>query len=497
VLTGRSLIACLTLTLGAAATPAAQTMWTKAYGGIADDGAASCWQADDGCFIAVGFTVSFGAGGEDMWLVKTDAWGDTVWTRTYGGTGEDYAYAVRQTVDGGWIVVGWTDSFGGGGYDVWLLKIDALGDTVWTRTYDAGANEIATYVQQTADGGYVIAAQTNATGAGGQDLWLIKTDAQGDTLWTRVLGGPGHDWPTYVVQTFDGGYVLTGRIESPIPRYIDVWLVKTDASGDTAWTRSYGGEGVDWGVSVEETADSGYVVGAWSSSFSGPPSFLADAWVLKIDAKGDTLWTGVYGGIGSDQACRVQQTADGGYMIVGVTDSYGAGGFDAWLIKTSALGDTLWTRTYGGTGTDVGGFGQQAADGGYFFAGYTDSRGAGGYDVLLVKTDTAGNTQWLSTLPGENDALVCPGLVQCFPNPCDGHLTIRYRVPRSSHVELAIHDVAGRRVRVLVSERLSPGARSVRWDAVRDDGLPLHSGVYVCRLTIGPQISTRRLTVVE
>jgi hypothetical protein len=493
----RVLLAWVALVLLAAGTPTAQTMWTKTYGGIEDDGAASCWQADDGGFVAVGSTASLGAGNEDMWLVKTDAWGDTVWTRTYGGTGEDYAYAVRQTVDGGWIVVGWTDSFGGGGYDVWLLKVDAVGDTVWTRTYDTGANEKATYVQQTADTGYVIAAQTNATGAGGQDLWLIKTDSLGDTLWTRVLGGPGQDWPTYVVQTFDGGYILAGRIESPIPRYIDVWLVKTDVSGDTVWTRSYGGEGVDWGVSVEQTADSGYVVGAWSSSFAGPPNYLADAWILKIDAEGDTLWTRTYGGSGSDQACRVQQTADGGYIIVGVSDSYGAGGFDAWLIKTTALGDTLWTRTYGGTGTDVGGFGQQAADGGYFFAGYTDSRGAGGHDMLLVKTDAEGHTQWLSALSDGPDAPVCDTLVRCYPNPCDGHVTIRYQLPTSGRVELAVHDVAGRKVRALVSRWLASGPQRVQWDGRGDDGLRLPSGLYVCRLRSGSLTSDRNLTIIR
>ncbi len=492
----RALLAWVALVPLAAGTPTAQTMWTKTYGGSADDAAASCWQTDDGGFVAVGFTASYGAGNEDTWLVKTDTWGDTVWTRTYGGAGEDYAYAVRQTVDGGWIVVGWTDSFGGGGYDVWLLRTDAFGDTVWTRTYDAGADEKATYVQQTADKGYVIAAQTNAAGAGGQDLWLIKTDSLGDTLWTRVLGGRGHDWPCYVVQTFDGGYILTGRIELPIPRYIDVWLVKTDASGDTVWTRSYGGEGVDWGVSVEQTSDSGYVVGAWSSSFAGPPNFCADGWVLKTNAEGDTVWTRVYGGDGTDQACRAQQTEDGGYAIVGLSDSYGAD-IDAWLVKTDESGDTVWTRTYGGTGIDVGGFGQQSEDGGYFFAGYTDSRGAGEYDMLLVKTDTEGNTQWLSVLPEGRDALALPSLVQCSPNPCDGHVTIRYRVPNSSHIELAMYDVAGRKVRALVSRWLAPGTRLAKWDGKGDDGLRLPSGVYVCRLKAGSQTSSRNLTLLR
>ena len=218
----RLLTTAIAVTFGYSQTP--DTVWTKTYGGPNVDQAYSIQQVLDGGYIIAGSTEPFPARGNDVWLLKTDSLGDTLWTKTYGGTTDDIAYSVRQTTDGGYIIAGETNSFGAGGYDVYLIKTDSIGDTLWTRTYGGTANDGGGSVQQTTDGGYILVAVKVM----GQDsIWFLKTDADGDTLWTKTYG------PSYyssmrrsVEHTTDGGYIATGG---------DL-LLKTDSLGDTLWT---------------------------------------------------------------------------------------------------------------------------------------------------------------------------------------------------------------------------------------------------------------------
>jgi hypothetical protein len=356
------------------------TLWTRTYGGSIMELCFEVQQTSDGGYVAVGFTYSFGAGNGDVWLVKTDANGDTLWTRTYGTSGDESGNSVRQTTDGGYIVAGFTGGFVD--YDVYLVKTDANGDTLWTRTYGGSGGEDAESVQQTTDGGYIIAGSTDSFGAGRLDFYLVKTDANGDTLWTRAYGGDDWDIARSVQQTSDGGYVITGDTESfggGDDR--DVYLVKTDSSGDTLWTRVYGGVSRDVGESVQQTTDGGYMI----TGNTYTPETDEDFWLLKTDANGDTLWTRTYGGIFGENGFCGQQTTDGGYIMTGYTQSFGAGGDDVYLVKTDANGDTLWTRTYGGSSNDGGGFVQQTTDGGYIVSGYTMSFAPGYSAFYLVK----------------------------------------------------------------------------------------------------------------
>jgi hypothetical protein len=255
------------------------------------------------------------------------------------------------------------------------------------RTYGGSGDDIGSSVQQTTDGDYIVAGSTYSFGTGSSDVYLIKTDPSGDTLWTRTYGGSDIDYGYSVLQTTDGDYIVAGETQSFGAGPGDVYLIKTDPSGDTLWTRTYGGNGHDWGQSVQQTTDGGYIVSGQTNSF-GPGQ--ADVYLIKTDAVGDTLWTRTYGGSGRDYGSSVQQTTDGGYIVAGGTYSFGTGGKDVYLIKTDPSGDTLWTRTYGGSGDDIGSSVQQTTDGGYIVAGRTDSFGAGGYDVYLIKTDPDG-----------------------------------------------------------------------------------------------------------
>jgi hypothetical protein len=361
---------------------AQDTLWTRTYGGTNDEYASSVQQTADGGYIIAGITRSFGAGDKDVYVVKTDSLGDTLWTRAYGGSEMDGAESVHQTHDGGYIVLGTTTSFGAGRYDLYLLKLDQHGDTLWTRTYGGGDYEEGWCVQQTADYGYILAGYTRSYGAGASDFYLIKTDQSGDTLWTRTYGGGSPDEAASVVQTNDSGYILAGMTRSYGGGEQDVYVVKTDSVGDTIWTRTYGGSSEEFAYCVRQTTDGGYVFAGWTESFGAGEK---DGYLVKTDGDGDTAWTEACGGPEGDWVSSVQQTADGGYILVGRTVSFGAGGEDVYVVLIDSIGRQYAFQTYGGAGNDAAHSIQSTVDGRFIVAGYTFSFGAGERDMWLLK----------------------------------------------------------------------------------------------------------------
>ena len=269
----------------------------------------------------------------------------TRWWKVYGGADEDVGCEVQQTTDGGYVVAGFTYSFGVGG-DFYLIKTDASGDTLWTKTYGGQFDDEGYSVRQTADGGYIMTGYTYLSHSSGDEhVCAIKTDSEGDTLWTKVYGESVYGVGASVQQTIDGGYIITGSTSTFPGQYTDVCLVKTNTSGSGIWTGTYGGTGLDGGYSVQQTTDGGYIVAGLTTSFGAG---ARDVYLIKTDASGDTLWTREYGGKNDDVGFSVCQTGDGGYIIAGYTTSFGAGNADVYLIRTNAQGDTLWTRTFGG-----------------------------------------------------------------------------------------------------------------------------------------------------
>lgn len=356
------------------------TLWTKTYGGSYFEEAMSVQQTADSGYIITGYTHSYGAGNSDVYLVKTDSLGGTLWTRTFGGTDSDYGRSVQQTADGGYIIAGYIASFGG--YNAYLIKTDDSGDTVWTKTY--GGVCLAMSVQQTTDGGYIITGRIYSYGAGEYDVYLIKTDGSGDTMWTKTYGGTDDDYGYSVQQIQDGGYIIAGATCSYGPGDTDVYLIKADSSGDTVWTRSYGGSYGDYGYSIQQIKDGGFIVVGKTNSFGGNKVYL-----LHIDSNGDTLWTKTYGNWAHGYS--VHQTFDGGYVVAGNECPPGESEPDVWLVRTDTLGNILWTRFYGNTLRSGGYSVQQTKDGGYIIGGYTRPSDANRRDFYLVKT----NPVWL------------------------------------------------------------------------------------------------------
>jgi len=365
-------------------THATPEKWTKTLGGGDTEMGYSAQQTSDSGYIVVGYTES-ATGKKDVYLIKIDAYGDEVWEKTFGEKDYyDVGDSVQQTSDGGYIVAGRKSWYGAGSADVYLIKVDVNGSKVWEKTFGGREYHAKNSVQQTSDGGYIIAGERSS------DVCLIKTDANGSKVWEKTFGEPSPDKVNSVQQTSDDGYIIAGAT-TPFAGGAgahDVYLIKTDVNGSEVWEKTFGGGNADEGASVQQTSDGGYVIAGMTYSYGSGKS---DVYLIKTDSNGNKVWEKTFGGSGEDVGTSIRQTSDGGYIVVGWTDSYGAGKDDVYLIKTDTSGNKVWEKTFGGSGEDDWGRSvQQTSDGGYIIAGVTFSYGSSG-DIYLIKTDANGN----------------------------------------------------------------------------------------------------------
>jgi hypothetical protein len=378
-------------------------LWTNTYGGTAEDEAFSIQCTSDGGYVIAGYTCSFGSGYQ-AYLVKIDANGNQSWESALGGSHSEYAFDVRQTTDGGYIVVGSTDSYGTGDYDVYLIKTNPLGNLVWQRTFGGTGEDDGYSVRQTIDGGYIIAGRTESFGAGGSDVLLIRTDANGNMLWQHTFGGTSRDESNWVEQTSDGGYILCGSTASYGIGTSDVYLIKTDANGNLTWQQTYGGVRDEYGYCVQPTSEGGYVI---SGATIHPPN-ISKVYVVKTDDTGNLTWEQSFGRSGLDYGAGIRQTMDGGYAIVGRADAVGP----LWhpfasLYKTDTQGNLVWQQNYGGYFANYGYSMQFTPDGGYIIAGSAFAF-EGFSDVYVVRTDAGGSPTSLTIAPATFNPIVIP-----------------------------------------------------------------------------------------
>ncbi|HET7153314.1 MAG TPA: T9SS C-terminal target domain-containing protein [Candidatus Kapabacteria bacterium] len=367
------------------------------------------------------------------------------WQKVYGRENWDNLCAIQQTKDGGYIVGATRDSLDDGeelnhgGKDYWLFKIDASGAIQWQKSYGGNADDILHSVQQTKDGGYIIAGEShsdflNAFGAkvnhGGEDYWIIKTDSTGTIQWQKLYGGTNDDLATSIQQTRDGGYIITGGSNSndgdvvgrnDSDQTVKYWIVKIDSTGLVQWQKSYGGTQSDLAICVQQTANGNYVIAGTSSSLDGDisghhgSSNSPDYWVIEIDSVGAIRWQKSYGGIKYDMPTSMIQTSDGGLILIGesrssdgdVTGHHGTDSTDDyWVVKIDSMGGIQWQKSYGGSDNDDPFSIIQTSGGGYIIAGASNSTDGdvtdnhGKFDYWIVKIDNAGGLQWQQSFGG-------------------------------------------------------------------------------------------------
>ena len=361
------------------------TAWAKAYGGVNHDVAHCIQQASDGGFIVAGETSSFGVVNPDVWVLKLDVNGSIQWQKSYGGIGFDIGRSIQQTSDGGYIVAGETSSFGTD-TDVWILKLNADGTVQWQNRYGGNGVDVAYSVQQTSDGGYIVAGEMTPAGATAADAFVLKLKSDGSIDWQEFYGGTGDDRAWSIRQASDGGFIVAGETNSFGAGGFDIWVWKLEASGSVAWQRTFGGIKDDTAYSVQQTSDGGYII---AGGVTPVGSIFKDVFLLKLDASGSVVWGNRYGGANNDVAFSVQQASDGGYIIAG-KNSPNPITSNMWVLKLDSNGGVVWEKTYGGQGSNSANFVFQNSDGGYIMTGET-SFGAGEADAWALKLDENGN----------------------------------------------------------------------------------------------------------
>ena len=431
------------------------TTFVHAIGGTGYDYGRDVHQTFDGGFIITGSTGSFGFGNSEMYIVKIDSFGNYEWSKTYGTPETDRGIAIEQTPDSGFITVGYTNSFGAGGYDVYLVRIDKNGDSLWTKTYGGSDWDLGFGVKPTADGGYIIVGETYSFGNGDNDVYLIKTDSVGDTLWTKTYGGNGSDFGRSIALTSDGGYIIGGGTSSFGAGKLDVYAVKTTANGDTIWTSTSGGIEDDWGNVVVESIDGNFysIVGVTESFGSGKRDFYI---VGFDDTTGTQEWNSWFGGIEDEEGNDLVQNPDGSYGLIGYTKSFGKLPVDFVFYKTTSTGVFLASATLGDESTEIGRAIDRTYDGGYVYVGSTDdSLGNGYYDIIIYKTRSNGVTDTTTLIPILDNLPVIPvaidniesqSHIELFPNPFSDKAVIKIVEGNYRNLALKLYSLEGKEI---------------------------------------------------
>ena len=362
--------------------------------------------------------VSGNQGASDCWVVKLNAFGTIEWEKSMGGSGDDNARLIQQTNDGGYIFIGPSDSNDGdvsgnhGNLDYWAVKLTSTGVIEWQKSLGGTGYEYAQYIQQTSDGGYIAAGSSFSNDGdvsgnhGGFDCWVVKLNNEGTIVWQKSLGGLSNDEAESIQQTNDGGFILAGHSDSNDGDVSgnhggpDYWVVKLSSIGTIEWQKSLGGSGSDQAKSVQQTNDGGYIVAGYTSSNDGDVSVnygYLDYWVVKLNSLGTIEWQKTLGGSDFDLAQSIQQTNDGEYIVAGYSYSNDVdvqssqGNQDFWVVKLSNIGTIEWEKSLGGSGLENASSIQQTNEGGFIVAGSSNSNDGdvsgnqGNFDYWVVQ----------------------------------------------------------------------------------------------------------------
>ncbi len=459
------------------------TLWTRMIPGPEGHDSSICVveTADSGLAIC-GMTMGPGAVYSDIWLVRTDAYGDTLWTRTIGDSLGQSANEMVETHDGSFVMAGYHGRWGVEYYP-FVVKTDASGDTLWTRTVGA-ANGMFYGVTETADSSILAVGYRYESGLS-RNLILAKLDSDGNTVWGRSYGGAESNEGWSVMELADGTLALAGSYYDNYQPFLrDYWLVKTDNAGTELWNQRYGGNSVDPCYSAAATSDGGFVLAGYSSSVS--PN---GAWIVKTDSLGDTLWTQT---LESMDIRSVLECNEGGYFCAGWLTNYGFGR-DFLGVMLSEAGDTLWTASFGTLRHEQAHCTVQTYDGDFVMTGVRDGESSYQEFYLMKIGDAAMDVGDIA----EGNLPDGFALAANYPNPFNPSTTINYTVPRRSEVRITVVNVTGQLVKTLKDATVPAGTHEVVWDGTDRSGNAVASGMYLYRLQTGEYSQVRKMMLLK
>lgn len=444
----------------------ADVNWQISLGGSGDDTSYSIEKTSDNGFIVAGRSnstdgdVTGNQGDFDYWVVKLNESGELEWEKTYGGTQMDSASEIIQTLDGGYIMIGYTLSNDGdvtinnGISDYWVVKIDSSGNIEWERSYGGSGLDMGQSIDQTDDGGYILAGQSGSNDGdvsnnhGNMDYWIVKINSSGDIEWEKSYGGSNSDGPSKIKQTSDGGYIVTGSSASNDGDVtgnngdFDVWVIKIDEMGTLEWEKSFGGTNADSSQDLQLTSDGGFII---SGYFQVVAPLDWDYIVLKIDSNGDMVWEKSLGGTNTENAFGIAPTGDNGWIVSGHSNSTDGnvsgnhGGYDYWIVKLDENGELDWEQNFGGSGDEQSYGIVQANDGGFVITGQSTSN-----DIDLTNNN-GGVDIWVLKITPENLGVQdFTNEVSLYPNPTSNILHINAK--NTLVDKIGIYDVLGRLV---------------------------------------------------
>ena len=461
----------------------AQESWRRVYGGFDNDLCTALRVAAPDRFVAVGSTGSFGNGSSDIYLFEVNESGVRNWSRTIGGLGIEQAQDMRVASNGDLIIAGFIFEGPETGYDGLLIRTDPAGEVLWQRTYGGADWDFINQVKVLDDGGLLLVGQTFSAGEAGGNAWLLRTDAMGDVIWERTLGGSGEHDGRSAAPTADGGLVMVGSFRS-VAGDLDGFLARYDASGELQWWLALGGDSLDIARDVVHTTDGGYSIVGTTRSFSP----FHESWHVRLDAVGNVLWERNWGQVNDQESQEHVQLDNAEYMVIGYTKTTGGGGKDMIMMKIGTDGGYIYGRTFGGS-DDEEGFGLAVVDDGYLCGGYTRSYGAGGADVFLVRTLIDGTTATETVITSFDplsveDRITTSATWSVFPNPSEGAINWQSGMAVTA---VRLYDHGGR---LLETHASVAGTTSIRTavasgayiaEAVLRDGTLLRSRILIVR----------------
>ena len=382
--------------------------WSTVYGGSGEQIAYSVAPTEDNGCIAVGY-YSWPLCDKDLYINKNTASGRRLVRKTIGGNSDDVGYSIIQTSDGGFLAVGYTESYGMGGKDIYMVKTDSECNTSWTKNYGGTMDDCALGVIQTSDGGYAITGYYDADTVG--NLFLMKTDSNGNEEWTEFY--LNHARGKAITQSADG-YIITGYLADGELGREDIVLLKTNFEGDSLWLKTYGGTYSDIGTSLLETDEDSEILVASTSMSFGIPIFTS-IYIMKTDSEGDTIWTRTKGGMGDYTANSIDMKLNGNLLITGSIEQ--SGEIDLYLYETDYSGDSIDAKIYSTLGTDIGYQAIQLADTGVVIAGKTTMNGDNDFWILKIGGDLYTQIDESGTLPQSKE-------IYAYPNPFNSSVNI-------------------------------------------------------------------------